>query len=131
MARSADFLRTSVSQTHSHGRYGAQDDEYGVDVSAEPVGRSYEEEREWRGAGVFTLGAVAGALVGAGVALLLAPQSGVETREEIASRARRLRSHADDSWDDLRDELRRLRRRSRRVATRGRWKAEDLLDREL
>jgi hypothetical protein len=128
MARSADFLRTSVSQTHSHGRYGAEDDEYGVDVSAEPVGRSYEEERDWRGAGVFTLGAVAGALVGAGVALLLAPQSGVETRDEIASRARRLRSRADDSWDDLRDELRRLRRRSRRVATRGRWKVEDLLD---
>jgi hypothetical protein len=131
MARSADFLRTSVSQTPSHGRYGAEDDEYGVHVSAEPVGQSYEEERDWRGAGVFTLGAVAGALVGAGVALLLAPQSGVETREEIASRARRLRSRADDSWDDLRDELRRLRRRSRRVATRGRWKAEDLLDREL
>ena len=128
MARSADFRRTSTSQTHSHGRYGAEDDEYGVDVPAEPVGRSYEEERDWRGAGVFTLGAVAGALIGAGVALLLAPQSGVETREEIASRARRLRSRADDSWDDLRDELRRLRRRSRRLATRGRWKAEDLLD---
>ncbi len=131
MARSADFLRTSVSQTHPRGRHGAEDDEYGVDVSAEPLGRSYEEERDWRGTGVFTLGAVAGALVGAGVALLLAPQSGIETREEIASRARRLRSRADDSWDDLRDELRRLRRRSRRVATRGRWKAEDLLDREL
>lgn len=131
MARSADFLRTSASQTHSRGRYGAEDDEYGVDVSAEPLGRSYEVERDWRGPGVFTLGAVAGALVGAGVALLLAPQSGVETREDIASRARRLRSRADDSWDDLRDELRRLRRRSRRVATRGRWKAEDLFDREL
>ena len=130
MARSADFLRTSVGPTASR-RYGASDDEQGVDVSAEPVGRSYEEEREWRGAGVFTLGAMAGALVGAGVALLLAPQSGVETRDEIASRARQLRSRADDSWDDLRDELRRLRRRGRRVATRGRWKAEDLLDREL
>jgi hypothetical protein len=130
MARSADFLRTSVSQTHSQGR-GVEDDEYGLDVSAEPVGRSYEEERDWRGAGVFTLGAVAGALVGAGVALLLAPQSGIETREEIASGARRLRSRADDSWDDLRDELRRLRRRSRRVATRGRWRVEDLFDREL
>ena len=131
MARSADFLRTSVGQPHSHRHDGVDDDEYGVDVSAEPVGRSYEEDRDWRGAGVFTLGAVAGALVGAGVALLLAPQSGVETREEIASRARRLRSRADDSWDDLRDELRRLGRRSRRVATRGRWRVEDLFDREL
>ncbi len=128
MARSADFLRTSAGPTASRGRYGASDDDYGVDVSAEAVGRSYEEERDWRGPGVFTLGAVAGALVGAGVALLLAPQSGVETRQEIASRARRLRSQADDSWDDLRDELRRLRRRSRRAATRGRWKVEDLMD---
>ena len=128
MARSADFLRTSVSESHPSARYAAGEDEYGVDVSAAPVGRSYDEERDWRGAGVFTLGAFAGALVGAGVALLLAPRSGEETRDEIASRARRLRSRADTGWDDLRDELRRLRRRSRRAATRGRWKVEDILD---
>jgi gas vesicle protein len=90
-------------------------------------GKSFEEEREWRGAGALGLGIIAGALVGAGVALLLAPQSGAETREQIADRARRFRTRADEGWDDLRDELRRLRRRSRRAATRGRWKVEDLL----
>ena len=86
------------------------------------------EERDWRGAGILSLGVIAGALVGAGVALLFAPQSGEETRERIADRARSLGSRADASWDDLRDELRRLRRRSRRAATRGRWKVEDILD---
>ena len=129
MARSADFLRTGPSEPRSRATY-ASEDENGYDVTAptEPVGRSFEEERDWRGAGILSLGIIAGALVGAGVALLLAPQSGEETRERIADRARRLGTRADASWEDLRDELRRLRRRSRRAATRGRWKVEDILD---
>jgi hypothetical protein len=129
MARSADFLRTGASETRSRTEHTPGDaDGYDVMAPAEPVGRSYEEERDWRGAGVLSLGIIAGALVGAGVALLLAPQSGEETRERIAGRARRLGTRADEGWDDLRDELRRLRRRSRRAATRGRWKVEDILD---
>ena len=129
MARSADFLRTSATANRARGEQGIEDDEgYDVTAPAEPVGDSYEEERDWRSAGILSLGVLAGALVGAGVALLLAPQSGEETRERIADRARRLGSRADASWDDLRDELRRLRRRSRRAATRGRWKVEDILD---
>ncbi len=129
MARSADFIRTSASESRSRATQAADDnDDYSASVPPEPEGRSYEEERDWRGAGVLSLGILAGALVGAGVALLLAPQSGEETRERIATRARRMGTRADEGWDDLRDELRRLRRRSRRVATRGRWKVEDLLD---
>ena len=129
MARSADFLRTGPSVPRSRATH-ASEDENGYDVTAptEPVGSSFEEERDWRGAGILSLGIIAGALVGAGVALLLAPQSGEETRDRIADRARRLGSRADASWEDLRDELRRLRRRSRRAATRGRWKVEDILD---
>src|SRR5262245_46237920 len=50
-------------------------------------------ERERGGSmGSFILGA----LVGAGVALLLAPQSGEETQEEIRRRARKLRAQAED-----------------------------------
>jgi hypothetical protein len=129
MARSADFLRTSVGESRPRpGHATGDDDAYDVTATPEPLGRSYEEERDWRGPGILSLGIIAGALVGAGVALLLAPQSGEETREQIASRARRLGSRADEGWDNLRDELRRLRRRSRRTATRGRWKVEDLLD---
>lgn len=129
MARSADFLRTSATEGRSRAEYASEeDDSYDATEPAEPVGRSWDEERDWRGPGILSLGVLAGALVGAGVALLLAPQSGEETRERIADRARRLGSRADASWDDLRDELRRLRRRSRRAATRGRWKVEDILD---
>jgi hypothetical protein len=129
MARSADFLRTATSEGRSRGtQAGGDHDDYDVTAPAEPVGSSYEEERDWRGAGALSLGILAGALVGAGFALLLAPQSGEETREQIARRARRLGTRADEGWDDLRDELRRLRRRSRRAATRGRWKVEDMLD---
>jgi len=129
MARSADFLRTSVGERRPRPEHsGEADDAYDVTATPEPLGRSYEEERDWRGPGILGLGILAGALVGAGVALLLAPQSGEETREQIAIRARRLGTRADEGWDDLRDELRRLRRRSRRAATRGRWKVEDLLD---
>jgi hypothetical protein len=129
MARSADFLHTGASESRSRAsRATGDDDGYDLNEPPEPVGESYEEERDWRGAGVLGLGIIAGALVGAGVALLLAPQSGEETREEIVSRARLLGARADEGWDDLRDELRRLRRRSRRAATRGRWKVEDILD---
>ena len=129
MARSADFLRTSPGEARSRAEKASEHDNgYDVTDAPAPVGESFEEERDWRSAGVLGLGILAGALVGAGVALLLAPQSGEETRERIADRARHLGSRADAGWDDLRDELRRLRRRSRRAATRGRWKVEDILD---
>jgi gas vesicle protein len=44
------------------------------------------------GVGAFLLGA----LVGAGIALLLAPKSGVETQEDIKRQARKLRSAAEE-----------------------------------
>jgi hypothetical protein len=128
MARSAEFIRSRSTESRSHDPYVTDDEEYDLDEPKEVEGRSYEEERDWRGAGAFTLGAVAGALVGAGVALLLAPQSGEETRDRLATHARRFRVRADEGWDDLRDELRRLRRHTRRAATRGRWKVEDMID---
>jgi gas vesicle protein len=44
------------------------------------------------GVGAFIIGA----LVGAGIALLLAPKSGVETQEDLKRQARKLRSAAED-----------------------------------
>lgn len=44
------------------------------------------------GVGAFILGA----LVGAGIALLLAPKSGAETQEDIKRQARKLRSAAEE-----------------------------------
>ncbi len=46
-----------------------------------------------------------GALLGAGAALLLAPQSGERTRRELARRAKRIRKEAEGRWDDLVDEV--------------------------
>lgn len=49
-------------------------------------------DRDGGGLGSFLVGA----LVGAGLALLFAPQSGEETQEEIKARARKLRSGAEE-----------------------------------
>ena len=97
------------------------------------VGTSYDRRPDWRRVGVFGAGLFLGLAVGAGAALLLAPQSGEETRELLGAGARRLGDRAADRWDDLRDELRWLARRGRksvrRGVTRGRWAAEDAIER--
>lgn len=62
----------------------------------------------------FAAGLIIGALVGAGVALLFAPQSGEETRRTITRRARRLAEDARERYDDAKHQLRRARERRRR-----------------
>jgi hypothetical protein len=98
-----------------------------------PRGRPYERPIEWARLGFFAMGVALGALAGSGTALLFAPERGEETRARLRQRARRLHGDAADAWDDLRDELewaaRRGRRRLRRSLTRGRWAAEDVVDR--
>jgi gas vesicle protein len=65
----------------------------------EPYGRApyVIVERREPGVGSFLLGVA----LGAGVALLLAPQSGEETRREIARRARRAQDAAQDFVEDV------------------------------
>jgi gas vesicle protein len=53
--------------------------------------------------GLFLLGALAGALVGAGVALLMAPKSGEETRRGISSGFNTARDAASRRYRDLAD----------------------------
>ena len=52
------------------------------------------------------VGMLIGIAIGAGVALLAAPQSGVDTRDNIRDRIRHLRGR-DRPWDKLARELRR------------------------
>jgi len=96
------------------------------------AGHSYSESRDWARVGLFGVGIAVGALLGAGAALLYAPQSGFETRTEIAGRARRFRARATDRWDELGSELHKAARRSRRQVHRGvarsRWAAADRLE---
>ena len=57
----------------------------------------------WEGSGGFLLGALAGALVGAGVALLLAPKSGAQIRGDISSGFNTARDAAARRYRDLAD----------------------------
>ena len=57
----------------------------------------------------FAAGLILGALVGAGLALLLAPQSGADTRRSLARRARRLADDARDRYEEARHQIRRAR----------------------
>ncbi len=68
-----------------------------------------------RDSGLRTFGAglLIGGLIGAGLALLLAPHSGEETRHMLKRRARRLADEARDRYDEARHQLRRARERHR------------------
>jgi gas vesicle protein len=55
------------------------------------------------GSGIGTF--ILGALVGAGIALLFAPQTGEETQQEIRERARRLKDGAEDRVRDAQRQL--------------------------
>jgi len=76
-------------------------------------------------------GLLVGALIGAGAALLLAPQTGRETRSALRRQARHARHRASGAWTDLAAELadaaRRGRRRARRALHRARWRAGDAI----
>jgi len=63
----------------------------------------------------FGAGLILGALVGAGLALLLAPQSGAETRRTLARRARQLGSDAKDRYEEARERIRRARAQRRQL----------------
>lgn len=68
----------------------------------------------------FITGAVAGALLGAGIALLLAPRSGARTRRRIARRAEDLGDTARERLEDAADDVRRRAEHAARAATRKR-----------
>ena len=64
---------------------------------------------------------VAGGIIGAGLTLLLAPQSGERTRRDIYRRAKRVKSRADEVVEDIADNI------SDMVETIGE-KTDDLLE---
>jgi hypothetical protein len=61
------------------------------------------KDQDSASSGLFLLGALAGALVGAGVALLMAPKSGVETRRGLSSGFNTARDAAARRYRDLAD----------------------------
>ena len=80
----------------------------------------------------FAMGVVFGALLGAGFALLYAPDRGDRTRRELKRRINRLREDAEEGLDRAgeraRRELGRRRRRIEEGLDRAADKARDVLD---
>jgi gas vesicle protein len=70
------------------------------------VGSPYRNVPDKRGVSLLGIGILVGIAIGAGVALLAAPQSGEDTRDNIRNRIRHLRGQ-DRPWDKLARELRR------------------------
>jgi hypothetical protein len=115
-----------------HRNEGAND-ELADELDMEEVGHDVVRQSRGRDAGVFGIGLTVGLLIGAGLALLLAPQSGAATRQFLGSRARRMSRDMGDRVGELRGDLRsatrRGRRKVRRGVARGRWRMEDAADR--
>jgi gas vesicle protein len=78
-----------------------------VEFDLEPESDEEESPRGWN-TGSFLAGIVVGAAVGAGVALLMAPESGERTRRAIGKRVRGFGEDAADGYMSARKEVRRL-----------------------
>lgn len=53
----------------------------------------------------FVSGLLLGTVIGAGIALLAAPGSGVRTRRRLRRAAGEIKESASDRWEDLSEEL--------------------------
>jgi len=88
-------------------------------------GRPYRYEANWSMVALVSAGVAAGVLVGAGIALLAAPQSGAHTRLALSRGLRRRRPWRHGPWEQLGEELTRAaRRKHKRVSSS--WAAADL-----
>jgi len=71
-----------------------------------PDGLPHDTVPDWNNIGLFTAGVAVGAILGAVVALFLAPASGEVTRHRVGRRVRGIRG-SDDVWGELAEELQR------------------------
>lgn len=55
--------------------------------------------------GTLVAGLALGAVIGAGIALLAAPDSGRRTRRRLRKKTDRLTSEAGDRWEDFADDV--------------------------
>ena len=62
------------------------------------MSQELRHENHHGGAGAFVIGLLLGAAVGAGVALLMAPKSGKQTRDDLTERAKKVRESATESY---------------------------------
>lgn len=134
MARTTEFSGTRSAGTPRPRKTDTDASDALDSVASTRVsGKSYSDDMQWRHAAIFGAGIALGAMIGAGAALLFAPQSGEETRDLISERAQRFGGRIGERIDDARGDLgwylRRGRRKMRRGAERGRWAGQDMADR--
>lgn len=93
-----------------------------------------EEAQHWVGVG-FAAGILLGAALGAGVAVLFAPDKGSRTRRRLGQRMRDLRENAEERVEDARQDagrtLNRQRRKIRGAVTRTAKRARGAVDEVL
>jgi len=68
---------------------------------------AYEYDRIERedGGGSFLMGLLAGTVLGAGLGMLFAPKAGSETRRQLSDQATRLRSTANDTYQQASEKM--------------------------
>lgn len=84
----------------------AETPEGGRKPARRPRGRPYKNVTDAKSVSMLGIGMIVGAVIGAGIALLMAPQSGAETRRVLSRRADRLRGNTG-VWGKLGRELKR------------------------
>lgn len=94
-----DAGRDQATATESSSRPAA------ASPRARPRGRPYSREIDWRMFALVGASIAAGAALGAGIALLTAPQSGEHTRLALGREYRRHRPWSKSPWDKLGDAL--------------------------
>jgi gas vesicle protein len=102
------------------------------DVPAEPGSDTIQPSSSDHGTAGFIVGVLFGAVLGAGLALLFAPERGEKTRGRLRRRMQSLREDAREGIDRAgsrtREELRRRQRRIRAELERARERAQSALD---
>ena len=71
------------------------------------AGSSYRTVTDKRSVSMLGLGMIIGVAIGAGIALVAAPQSGEDTRNRIRDKVRHMRGRDDGTWGKLGRELKR------------------------
>ena len=84
------------------------------DAVTTPRGRPFKREADWRSVALVGAGVAAGVVIGAGIALLAAPQSGAHTRLALGRQIRRHRPWHRSPWEQLGEELNRAARKRAR-----------------
>jgi gas vesicle protein len=95
------------------------------------MARSYDDDDRVvieRRSGSTLLALLAGMAIGAGMALLFAPQSGDEARQILRRKARRVRRVASEYANDLRDRTTDLRDRASHLVDEATARGRELVD---